>query len=528
MWWLVKPRLLVFCGVVLLIGQLCAQTEGGKRFTHLPMLDFFRARVCQTCDLDGFVGDCGCEFDTVNKATRQYFFPLLGDLAQRTFFRYFKVNLSKACPFWHEEMICSIRDCAVLECEAHEVPPVWIERDAEGRAIRECLGDSTTALSEMEKLLGTVDRKEAKAGVDAFAGWAEGDNAKVWIEQEEEDQGMNYINLLRNIERFTGYAGPSARRVWRSIYENCFELSPMELHAGGHCLEKRVFYRLIAGLQSSISTHLALDYYDSAQDRWCPNTALFVEKVGMHPERIHNLYFAYLFLLRAINMAGPELQAYDYDTGNPEDDEWVRGAVRGLVRASSNATTAEQCHRAFDESGMFQPRGLAGGSDAVAAEEAELHKLRHDFFVRFHNISRIMDCVGCEKCRLWGKLQVLGLGTAIKVVLGRPEDRTAEGRLSFQRNEVIALINTAHQLAKSVKAVDDFQKLEFDEIVQRWMWLAGLVLIVTGALLGLLLRRQGPKRSNRHHGECGKATNGMDSAAQGVLPIDYERTKKAN
>lgn len=26
----------------------------------------------------------------------------------------------------------------------------------------------------------------------------------------------------------------------------------------------------------------------------------------------------------------------------------------------------------------------------------------------FQNITRIMDCVGCEKCKLWGKLQTLG------------------------------------------------------------------------------------------------------------------------
>jgi ERO1-like protein alpha len=31
-------------------------------------------------------------------------------------------------------------------------------------------------------------------------------------------------------------------------------------------------------------------------------------------------------------------------------------------------------------------------------------------------LSAIMDCVGCEKCRLWGKLQVLGLGTALKIL----------------------------------------------------------------------------------------------------------------
>jgi hypothetical protein len=67
-----------------------------------------------------------------------------------------------------------------------------------------------------------------------------------------------------------------------------------------------------------IRTHIhtqTRDYYDQHKDRWCPNTKLFVEKVGMHPERIHNLYFAYLFVMRAIAKAAPELMEYDYNTG---------------------------------------------------------------------------------------------------------------------------------------------------------------------------------------------------------------------
>lgn len=32
-----------------------------------------------------------------------------------------------------------------------------------------------------------------------------------------------YVDLLLNPERYTGYKGPSAHRIWRSIYmENCF------------------------------------------------------------------------------------------------------------------------------------------------------------------------------------------------------------------------------------------------------------------------------------------------------------------
>ena len=36
-----------------------------------------------------------------------------------------------------------------------------------------------------------------------------------------------------------------------------------------------------------------------------------------------------------------------------------------------------------------------------------------------------MDCVTCEKCRVWGKLQILGLGTAIKILMSSEEELSA-------------------------------------------------------------------------------------------------------
>jgi hypothetical protein len=42
--------------------------------------------------------------------------------------------------------------------------------------------------------------------------------------------------------------------------------------------------------------------------------------------------------------------------------------------------------------------------------------LKEQFKTHFRNVSRIMDCVGCDKCRLWGKLQVSGFGTALKIL----------------------------------------------------------------------------------------------------------------
>jgi len=88
--------------------------------------------------------------------------------------------------------------------------------------------------------------------------------------------------------------------------------------------------------------------------------------------------------------------------------------------------------------------------------------------VRFNNISSIMDCVSCEKCRLWGKLQILGIRSAIKILLTPLEELDAfeskdldpagstcstseavrKGVLG--RDEVIALVNTLNQFSNSL------------------------------------------------------------------------------
>jgi ERO1-like protein beta len=93
-----------------------------------------------------------------------------------------------------------------------------------------------------------------------------------------------FVNLLDNPERFTGYTGTSASRVWKSIYEeNCFNIIPRMDSANNNnfvpaptnkvklsnilqnvaqkndaidneevCFEKRVYYRLISGIFISI------------------------------------------------------------------------------------------------------------------------------------------------------------------------------------------------------------------------------------------------------------------------------------
>lgn len=44
---------------------------------------------------------------------------------------------------------------------------------------------------------------------------------------DEDSVDMHYVNLLKNPERYTGYKGNSALKVWQAIYqENCFKPDP--------------------------------------------------------------------------------------------------------------------------------------------------------------------------------------------------------------------------------------------------------------------------------------------------------------
>ena len=44
--------------------------------------------------------------------------------------------------------------------------------------------------------------------------------------------------------------------------------------------------------------------------------------------------------------------------------------------------------------------------EGVMFKDENAKSLKIEFAQRFLNVTRIIDCVTCEKCRLWGKLQV--------------------------------------------------------------------------------------------------------------------------
>ncbi len=108
------------------------------------------------------------------------------------------------------------------------------------------------------------------------------------------------------------------------------------------CLEKKVFYRLVSGLHTSINIHLSAKYlHDGGMDRsdyWSHNIDEFLMRFhpsatnGQGPLWLRNLYFLYLVELRALAKVAPYLEREIFYAGRSVDDDVdTKNAVVNLL-----------------------------------------------------------------------------------------------------------------------------------------------------------------------------------------------------
>jgi ERO1-like protein beta len=423
--------------------------------------------------------------DTLNRELS----PSLHDLTQNTdFFAYYRLNLyNKVCPFWTDESsTCGNRACAVDTIDdERDIPPIWRAEE----------------LSKLEGMRAKhpgrhLQNQRPKSRPLQFQLGEDVDESCVFEDDDEcdqrdycvpEDEGAaakgDYVSLVNNTERFTGYSGPGARQVWDSIYmENCFtsptspntpKTSPDHFGIGGleaasnlrsifqeydrtqlpsepsdyplsdECLEQRAFYRIISGMHTSISTHLCYDYFNQTTGEWFHNVQCYRDRLASHPDRISNLYFNYALVVRAIAKLRKHLEHYTFCSGDPEQDFSTKQKV---IELTSRINMAKPT---FDETSMFPD----------LETDPFMHDLKDDFRNRFRNVSRLMDCVGCDKCRLWGKVQTAGYGAALKVLFEFDETKNGENP-HLRRTELVALVNTLGRISHSLQAIEEFRKLD--------------------------------------------------------------------
>lgn len=187
--------------------------------------------------------------------------------------------------------------------------------------------------------------------------------------------------------------------------------------------------------------HVSTHYYDMDKNTTYANHDMYYEKIGMSPDRIKNMHFLYAILVRAINRIHDQLIYNDYTTGLCERDDSLT-----IIHMTDLLThTIGECALSFNESTFFnRPH------DSHLLEEIQ---------ERFYNISRVFDCIGCDKCRFNGKVQIKGLGAAMKILFSNSRDLDKPTN-KLTKTEIIALINTMNKLSESIDYYENFLSME--------------------------------------------------------------------
>ncbi len=324
-------------------------------------------------------------------------------------------------------MICKFHTCSVCQCDENEIPLPW-KQD-----------------SENDNVDKKIDEK--------FYQWVEKYNysSNQWLVESEIDSNYGiYVNLEKNPHMFTGYQG---QHIWNAIYEeNCFSN-----HLHKLCIEEKIFYKMISGLHSNINLHLSKNFLEveknstninNIENTQVNNTnyfnyAMLNERVLDFKDRVNNLFFLHTILVNTFYKAKANFEKYDIYTGNKTEDFKTQKALKELL--------VNKDIENFYRSSFYTSENL---KKFLKSDKLDQIKMR------FRNISSIIDCVSCQKCKLYGKLQIYGMATMLKILFSREEN------LKLKRNEFISFINLVGKVSGSIKYITEYIDMLKDDAVK--------------------------------------------------------------
>lgn len=373
------------------------------------------------------------EINNINKKIRK---DLVG-LVNTDFFKYFKFDPFKKCTIWeNNDGICFSRSCAIDMVEDWDKLPEYWQPEVLGSLSNDTLNDNIPKNHQDSSFLDQLcDNKEISSNSQKQIKEDTDDDINYYDINDFTSEDAGLVDLTANPERFTGYGGQQAGQIWKSIYaENCFTSSDNETE---QCLAKDSFYRIISGLHASIGTHLSYDHLNTETGEWGPDLDLFMIRVGNYPDRVSNIYFNYAIVAKALWKIKPYLKELDFCNDYDND---VKSKILNIVSQLDS--------KIFNEDVMFKG-------------EVDSH-LKDDFRRRFKNVTKIMDCVHCDRCKLWGKVQTTGYATSLKILFELNEaDESSKQRVvnKLTKFELISLVNTFNRLSTSVEAINNFEKM---------------------------------------------------------------------
>lgn len=243
-------------------------------------------------------------------------------------------------------------------------------------------------------------------------------------------------------ESYTGYDGSE---IWSFIHDRiCF--SGYE-YDDDHW--KADFNKAVSGLHSMISAQVANGIRERVEagepftddEIWRDPRAEFQRRLcpeGETPLALENLYFCFMLLLSAASKARDRL-LQDCNSGKVDAD--AADALMPVLDFELLDNPAVQI-----ASRKLRDHAVRDSDSVGALWEARM---------RSRELLRIMNCVQCNKCRLHGKISVMGLSTALQIIVGRTGKGGDPTRI--HRVELAALMTTLHKFSRAIKFCEEMK-----------------------------------------------------------------------
>eukprot|EP00980_Cylindrotheca_fusiformis_P028699 scaffold22638_cov138-Cylindrotheca_fusiformis.AAC.11 len=315
----------------------------------------------------------------------------LSGLRSTPYFRLYSVDILASCEYLPQDLFeCYSDTCEVYPVDDDEVP----------KAIR------------------STDYDELDFELDGWGRWDMPSN--------------DYYDIEQFPEGYTGYDGSI---VWDYIHRKiCFEG-----YGEGSNHWKANFNKAVSGVHSIVSAQVIRGIQERVDDGepftndevWRDPSAEFSRRMGTNgetPLAMENLYFTYMLLLSAVAKARDRLLA-DCQTGRIDHE-----TASTLTKALSVPLLENPAIEVVAK--KLQENSVQSASDLWEAR------------MRSRELLRIINCVQCNKCRLHGKIAMMGLSTALQINMGR--DGRGEDPNAINRVELAALVTTLYKASRAV------------------------------------------------------------------------------
>lgn len=317
--------------------------------------------------------------------------PLFDRLRELPYFRLYSVDMLASCEYLPQELF----ECYTESCEVYPVDDEDVPSDIRG-----------------------ADMDEHEFEMDGWARW----------DMPSED----YYDTEQFPEDYTGYDGAA---VWTFIHDRIGFKGEGDLAADEYDADswKADFNKAVSGLHAMVSAQVVKgmqeklasgDGLDSDKYEWTDPAVEFrrrLSSVGETPEAVENMYFTAMLLLSGLGAARERL--LEECAANNCDGEQAQTLRAILTHPLLDDPSVGAASRRFREHAL---------RDSNHLWEARM---------RTRDLMRVMNCVQCNKCRLHGKISVLGISTALQLLVGH---RGQGGDVAkIHRVELAALVSAA-------------------------------------------------------------------------------------